>query len=497
MLNTLKNRLTLTLLLIVVLVGGASLWVGQLGMRLYYEELSQTLNRDIAMYVTDEHKLIEGELGSKAAIEKLAHQAMIINPVAEVYLLNPAGEIISHALPPEEIKRDAVNLEPLNQFLSGNGSFPLRGNDPRHLDTDKIFSVSEIRNDQGLQGYLYVILGGKLYDDIQNEISWGHISQQTSWAVLLITIGCVLLGVVLFNLLARPLLRLTDKMCEFSRTELGGHEQMNEEMTDPSPTSTDEIEKLDNIFSAMSMRIREQFEQLRESDRLRRELISNVSHDLRTPLATIQGYLETLIIKNDSLSLEQRDRYLRTAEHGCRRLSQLIADLFELSKLESGNTQPTFEQFSIAELMYDTVQEFELEAQRKGVSIQMETPRQSTLVYADIGLIQRVFENLLRNAIAHTPAQGNIRLRFSETPSAVQVTVADTGSGISDQDIPHIFDRFYQSASQPQEKKESSGLGLAIVKRILDLHGCRIEVASQVDQGTRFNFELPAVQQAG
>ena len=132
MLRTLNNRLTLALILITTLVGGAALWVGQISMKLYYEELTQKLNQSIAMYVTEEHKLLETKLGSKATIEQLSHQAMVINPVAEVYLLNPDGSINSHALPPEDILHTHVDLTPIRQFLGGEHPFPLRGTDPRN-----------------------------------------------------------------------------------------------------------------------------------------------------------------------------------------------------------------------------------------------------------------------------------------------------------------------------------------------------------------------------
>ncbi len=470
------------MVLITTAAGIASLWVGQVGMRLYYEELTQEMNQNIAMYVTQEHELLETKLGTKATISQLSHQAMIINPIAEVYLLNPDGTINSHALPPETIQRKTVELAPIQSFLSGEASFPLRGNDPRHLDQDKIFSVSEIKQGEKLQGYLYVILGGQLYDKAQNNIESSHIRQQSAMAIGVIIIASLLIGIILFRRLTTPLSALAEKMHVFSTPDT--------ELSRTSPT-IDEITQLDCAFSQMTEKIEQQLYQLRESDRLRRELISNVSHDLRTPLATIQGYLETLRLKNHSLSNEQRADYLATAEKSCRRLSRLISDLFELSKLESGSKQPDFEQFSIAELIHDTAQEFSLELEQKDLTLNIKTPTADTTVFADIGLIQRVLENLLRNAVAHTPMHGKIELNFTETSEAVQVTVADNGSGIDHDDIPFIFERFYQSADTPQKHPQSSGLGLAIVKRILDLHGCRIEVKSSTQRGTEFCFDLP------
>jgi signal transduction histidine kinase len=246
----------------------------------------------------------------------------------------------------------------------------------------------------------------------------------------------------------------------------------------------------------MSARIQEQLLQLKENDRLRRELVSNISHDLRTPLSAMQGFLETLIIKGDTLPKEEWDRYLKTARRHTLRLNELIGDLFELSKLDSASVAPNLEAFSVAELLQDVSQEFQLEAEDKQINLSIELDTENAFTIGDIGLIQRVLENLVRNAIRFTPQGGEITLSISGHPESVAVAVSDTGCGIPDQDIPRIFDRFYRSEQGDEARFGSSGLGLAIVKRILDLHESRITVVSEIDAGTRFEFELPLCQQA-
>jgi signal transduction histidine kinase len=268
-----------------------------------------------------------------------------------------------------------------------------------------------------------------------------------------------------------------------------------ESRTNIQPDSgSDEIGQLSRSFASMASKLREQFETLKETDRVRRELISNVSHDLRTPLSSMHGYVDTLLIKNETLDPEERKRYLEITRQHTQRLATLVGDLFELSKLESAQVRPELERFSLAELLYDVAQEFELQASEKGVSINVETTGDSATVQADIGLMQRVLENLLRNALKHTPRDGHITIRLDTRPDHVAVSVADTGCGIRPEDLDHIFDRFYRAESSATGG--SSGLGLAIVKRILDLHGSRITVESKVDQGTVFAFDLPTRQAA-
>jgi signal transduction histidine kinase len=242
----------------------------------------------------------------------------------------------------------------------------------------------------------------------------------------------------------------------------------------------------------MADKIHEQFEGLQETDRLRRELISNVSHDLRTPLASMHGYVETLLLKDHSLGESERMRYLEITRKHSLRLRSLISDLFELSKLDSTSSQPTLESFSLAELLQDVTQEFELEAQKKGIILEISPQSGPAAVHADIGLIQRVLENLLRNALRYTPAGGRITISLQPRADHVAVAVADTGCGIAEHDLDRIFDRFYRSEQGEEGRSNSAGLGLAIVKRILDLHGSRITVRSTPNQGTCFEFDIPA-----
>jgi signal transduction histidine kinase len=178
------------------------------------------------------------------------------------------------------------------------------------------------------------------------------------------------------------------------------------------------------------------------------------------------------------------------------RLGTLIGDLFELSKLDSASVTPNLETFSLPELVQDIAQEFQLESERKHISLAIDTQSDAAYTIGDIGLIQRVLENLVRNAIRFTPEGGEITISIAERPETLRVAVSDNGPGIPDADIPRIFDRFYRAVGGEEARSDSSGLGLAIVKRILDLHGSRITVTSKVNAGTRFEFELPLCERA-
>jgi signal transduction histidine kinase len=253
----------------------------------------------------------------------------------------------------------------------------------------------------------------------------------------------------------------------------------------------DEIGRLAAAFIQMAARITEQLSVLKQIDIQRRELMANVSHDLRTPLAAMQGYLETLLLKKDSLPPAESRSYLEIAHKHCERLTRLVANLFELTKLEAREVVPKPEPFSVADLAQDIAQKFELSARNKGVTLSASHAEGLPLVSGDIGLIERVLQNLIENAVRHTPAGGAVRLLVSRSAGKVSVEVSDSGAGIAAQDLPHIFDRYYRVGQEHAEHSAGAGLGLAIVKRVLDLHGSRIDVRSEPGSGTTFGFELP------
>jgi signal transduction histidine kinase len=252
----------------------------------------------------------------------------------------------------------------------------------------------------------------------------------------------------------------------------------------------DEIDTLTDTFESMSDRITQQVRTLKQTDELRRELVANVSHDLRTPLASLTGYIETLQLKEGRLTDEERDQYLAVARRQSERLGTLVEELFELARLESQDMKPELEPFPLPELVQDVVLGFQLEAEKKRVSLNLERPTDVPLVSADIGLIQRALSNLIGNALKHTDEGGRVSVHIEPLTDKVAVRIEDTGCGIPDAELEQIFDRFYQARNHGQKQTTAGGLGLAIVKRILELHGSAVEAASTVGEGTVFTFSL-------
>jgi len=246
----------------------------------------------------------------------------------------------------------------------------------------------------------------------------------------------------------------------------------------------------------------EEVEQLKnrlqeENVYLRRELIANVSHDLRSPLASLRGYLDTLLIKEKSLTATERRSYVAIAARQAEHLQALISELFDLARLDFVGYRINAEPVHLGELARDVSQKFQLAAKKKQVTLKLEADGDAGFVNADIGLIERTLENLLENSLAHTPPKGCVRLTVrADDGGGVTLAVSDTGSGIPPADLPHIFERFYRVDKARTRESIGSGLGLAIVKRIVELHNSEVHVESSAGTGTTFWFTLTAAPMA-
>jgi len=234
-------------------------------------------------------------------------------------------------------------------------------------------------------------------------------------------------------------------------------------------------------------------ERLRQADRQRRELVANVSHDLRSPLASIQGYLETILMKDAQLPAEERRRFLEIIHTGVLRLGALVNELFELSKLEAEGARPALEPFPLSELVQDVVMKFQPQAHGQRLRLTAEYPHDLPFVRGDLGMIERVLANLIENAMRYTPQGGRVAVTLAHEGGRVRVRVADTGPGIPGEDLPHLFERFYRVDKSRARHSGGSGLGLAIARHILELHGNRIYVERTSPAGTVFVFELTAL----
>ncbi len=494
-------RLTAAVLLLLVLLASALLAAARRQAAHDALEATQRLQLDLAATIAAQQPRpligIDGQ-PDRQGLADMAMHVMALNPALEVYLLDTEGRVIGHAIDakgPLAARVDLAVVRPLAARGSVPPPLPLLGDDPRRPGARNVVSVEGLSADGRMTGYLYVVLQGQTQQSVAAAVAQSSAWRELSLIALAATAGAALLLVLITRQLTRPLRRLTDEVRAF-------HADGGDERGAAASSQGDEVDALREAMRAMQQRIAQQLQHLQDNDRLRRELVSNISHDLHTPLANVQGYVETLLLAGDGLDAAAREQHLRTAMRHLKRLHRRIADLFELSKLDAGQVAPRLEPFRLGELLQDVVQDGQLAARERGVALTLADSSQAqaiahAFVRADIGLIERVLQNLVDNALRHTPRGGAVTLAIErDGAAALRVAVIDTGSGIAREHLPHIFERYWRADDAPQQTGHgaSAGLGLAIVKRILDLHGSAVRVISEPPHGTRFEFSL---QQAG
>lgn len=299
--------------------------------------------------------------------------------------------------------------------------------------------------------------------------------------IVLAVLLAVLLGGLLTWRLVRPLRRITRRV---ERIGAGDYASRLEATTD------DEFGRLAQAVNQMATAVEASVEALRETDALRRDLVANIGHDLRTPLTAMLGYLE------------EADRYaadgqqaaahaaLATATEQAHYLSRLVADLFELSRLDTVPAPLRREPVPLAELLHDVAARHRGPMQQAGATFDVEVPAGLPVLDADGVRLLRLFDNLLANALEHTPAGGTVRLAAHVAAPWVVVRVEDTGAGIAPEALGHIFDRYYRG-THARTRTGGTGLGLPISQAIAAAHGGRLDVASRVGAGSTFTVRLP------
>ncbi len=485
--NSFYSKLALAIIISFVLMGFLLLALAQLLTNTYQQEVEQKLHLNLASHIVHDKELIkEGEI-NQTVLKQAFHSMMILGPSFEFYILDANGLVTTYSADPDKIKRKYVDLKPVSTLLKGKQMLPVLGDDPRSVTAKKIFSVSEIKHEEKLIGYLYIIIGGEIYDDVVELLQKSHILNLSFWGFITVLFFSLLIVLLLFALLTQPLRRLSIDMQQFKQQ---GFAQSQQPSYDWNPTAKDEVNRLGVTFQELATTLQQQYQKVKNTDQLRRELISYVSHDLRTPLASLKGYLETWQIKQDEIDRGESQQLIETAINNADEISRLIEQLFELAHLDGDDVTLKLESVSIAELIQDLCNKRELEARKKSIQLSIEPKDPSLHVLADIEKLERVLTNLLDNALRHCRTNDAIKFTLTDTEHGIEVRIQDSGIGIPEEDLPHIFEAHYRASNSMKGSGRNSGLGLAITHRILELHESPLFVESQLGLGTSFRFAL-------
>ena len=251
--------------------------------------------------------------------------------------------------------------------------------------------------------------------------------------------------------------------------------------------------QLDRTIQDISGSMNEKIQEYKRMADFRKDFIANVSHELKTPIFSAQGFVHTLLdgaVKDKQV----RTRFLKKAAKSLDGLDMLVQDLLTLSQIEIGEIRMHFEYFDIHRMCLDVFDQLESNAEKKNVKLELISPKRQLIVYADFKRIHQVISNLIQNAIKYNNDDGWVQVRLEEESSNVLIRIVDSGEGIGEDHLSRIFERFYRIEKSRNRAKGGTGLGLSIVKHVLEGHNSNVLVESILNEGTSFSFRLPKVK---
>ena len=447
---------------------------------------------------------------------------VLFEPDTQLYILDTEGAVLACtgsmkpkaglrvALPPV---LKAVSLPPM-PYVMGDDPERMGSNEGKYADklsdgsvaviAAKPLTRAVIRSGAPVAGYLYLVAH-------QSALPEGRLAAFRS-SFALPALAMIAAVVALATLLAawviatitRPLRQLSQAVAAVRSDGLSAASLDQHLKALPADSLRDEFGQLAGGFRAMLATLRTQWSTLQRLDHFRREGVSNLSHDLRSPLTATTACLETLELRWGTDAARSDDRQLvEVALRNTRNAARLVQSLGDLAQLDEPEFKLHLEVLDVAELLDDIALRFAARAAQQGVSLSAEVsevsePAQPCLAQIDIELFERAVANLVDNALKFSRPGDRIRLAAQVQAGQVQISVQDSGAGIAAADLPHLFDRHYQSRKgshsvAPATGEGGKGLGLAIVKRIAELHGGDVQVSSLINQGTRVTISLPKV----
>ncbi len=423
---------------------------------------------------------------------------VLFEPDTQLYLLDTQGTVLACSgtpLPPGF----KVALAPVLKAAGQENAPFVMGDDPERMDANAVIAVQPVRSAlirqaDPVAGYLYLVLHTQQLPEGRWAALRSSFARPVMWLVAAVITFTTLLAVLIIVSVTRPLRRLTGALSLISQRGLD--DGLSGAKSLLPPRTRDEFGQLTTAFEMMLDLCLRQWNELRRLDHFRREGVSNLSHDLRSPLTATVACLETLDSRWAAAPEAGRSedrRLVEIALRNTRNAARLVQSLGDLAKLDEPEFKLHLEAMDAGELLDDICLRFAERAGQQGVLLTAEHGAAPPFARVDVELFERAIANLVDNALKFCPGGARITLAATVDAGWVRVRVADTGPGIAAADQPHLFNRFYQSRQSvaPATGEGGKGLGLAIVKRIAELHGGTVAVASRLGHGTEVVLSVP------
>ena len=507
---TVRFRLALTVFLTGLATAIGVLAAVAIAFQRFERETTWQRGDDFLARVTMQHEdLLDQQQRQPDEFIAFLRSLLLFEPDSQLYLLDASGRVLASTGRMPLATGFAVALGPVRQAAAAAADGRRRqaayvmGDDPETMDADAVVAARSLRRAvigpaAADAGYLYLVSGTQRQRGSRWALVGSSLVSPALGSVLAVIVLATALAAWIIVTVTRPLRVLSDEVAAAARAGFSAAAlpPITPARPTPRPQADDEFGRLRGGFHLLLATLRAQWDELRRLDHFRRESVSNLSHDLRSPLTATVACLETLERRWQGDPTRDEDRRLVTvALRNTANAAGMVRSLGDLALLDEPEFKLRTVRLELGEVLDDIALRFAERAAAQGVALQFEQASQGALVVdVDVELFERAVANLLDNALKFTPAGGRIVLSAAAVGSQVQVSVADSGAGIPAHDLPHLFDRHYQRRDSvaPATSDEGQGLGLAIVKRIVELHHGSVAVASVPGSGTKVTLTLPA-----
>jgi len=499
-----RLKIALTILLAGLLTAiGVLVTVVLAFQRFEYESAYQRANAFLLRVAQQHPELLESHRRAPDQVAAFLRNLVLYEPGVRLYLLDAQGAVLAASGDVSLAPGYRVPMAPVRQAAGASPVTYVMGTDPADPAKPAVVAArplrqQSIRPDAAVDGFLYFVCQPMPFSAERVATLRGTLAQPGLMMILLVVVGMAVLAAWVTATVTRPLARLTAAVSDVTRDGLDGPAPaapLPALAQVPGTDARDEFGQLARGMQAMLQTLRSQWVTLRRLDHFRREGVSNLSHDLRSPLTATTACLETLDNRwadpQRSTDLAGDRELIGVALRNTRNAARLVQAMGDLAQLDEPAFELRTEELALDDLLNDVAMRFAARATAQGVTL----VAQETALHArvDVELIERALANLVENSLKFTPASGHITLQARQAEGQLHLGVSDSGAGIAPADLPHLFDRFYQArhSAAPATGEGGKGLGLAIVKRIAELHGGSVRIDSHEGAGTAVTLRLP------
>lgn len=467
---TIFKRFAIVIFSLITILGSLFIIITYLATTYYHQASTQLLNKDVAAHIAKFTSPFSEKGIDKQKADSVFYNAMVLSPSTEVYFLDTSGKVIAYHSPQIEITEWMVPLQPVQKYIQSKGETYIKGADPKEPDHQKIFSAAEVRGQNGMLGYIYVILGSKKSEGMMDLLFGSH---SISLAIKALIIVILLSFLVSFFYLKRMNRNFAQVISILERFENGDYSARFPEQ------KQNELAPVTHAFNKMADLLSSTIKKLTKSEQERNDFIATISHDLRTPLSIARGYTETLLLKREKgdVTPEEQEYYAQLIYSKMLQIENMVKQLFELSKMDAVEFSPQKEPFVLSEIVQETINTFQVIAAEKNVKLQCTQCLYHVWISADISMMERVMQNLTDNAVKATPGGGFIQAFMKVESDELNFTIENTGDALP-VDLLQWINNGKDGSSLLNKRPAKLGLGLVIVQKILLLHKSSLQAYS-------------------